>query len=645
MSYAESQRCENLKCNRDTPGGGHTCAWARRDVFLDQIPPGRNKQLVLCNACKLNWERGKFCPHCGEFSETKEDHLYLYCFNPSCRFQFVQAKTAGIGPTTHRKCQIINEDGTKYKCLHCDTWQPTEPLPGTTEHTAMLNEWKSKRAALLEEYKASKGKGRGNNSNFGGKKRPIAAPSSDTTVKPPSSKREKETPSTPSTPISASLPATPTTTPSGAMALPSWATNPYIPQFVMGPNGVPTIKPVDYNAIANMPPPPIPGMTTPSKYPSSNTATPTTGGRGGNNKASGNAVPPMDLSPQLMEHIAYALHTPQAQAKQQLYSGYSPQQISNACQKAIKDECGGNFVLASKQIGCSSFSLQEWVTAKGSWDEPEILDKIKEWLVFRPIPLWQRNAVRELLKQRTVQNPKLSTMEALCNGSQLMSTVESVMVPVRLDIELDGIRLKDTLIWNATETYITPQDFAVALVEDLDLPHVFEREIEEAIITQVERNTQWMEARADLESQVGEIIFPMQLDIRVDDIVLRDQFDWNIVDSKNSPESFAKTLCSDLGLGPEFETAAAHSIREQILGYLQALVEGRQIDDYDPFEDPTVRDDGEAIYWQPTIERTDLTDIDQSESKQRREARYRRRRGPVLALDSVAKRGRMQHIF
>lgn len=43
-----------------------------------------------------------------------------------------------------------------------------------------------------------------------------------------------------------------------------------------------------------------------------------------------------------------------------------------------------------------------------------------------------------------------------------------------------------------------------------------------------------------------------------------DQFEWDISDPKNNPEQFALGLCSDLGLGGEFVTAVAYSIRGQL---------------------------------------------------------------------------------
>jgi hypothetical protein len=60
-----------------------------------------------------------------------------------------------------------------------------------------------------------------------------------------------------------------------------------------------------------------------------------------------------------------------------------------------------------------------------------------------------------------------------------------------------------------------------------------------------------------------------------------DQFEWDIACRRNNPEHFAEILVRDLGslfhslrtgLVPEFKTAIAHSIREQIQAVSKSLL-------------------------------------------------------------------------
>lgn len=58
--------------------------------------------------------------------------------------------------------------------------------------------------------------------------------------------------------------------------------------------------------------------------------------------------------------------------------------------------------------------------------------------------------------------------------------------------------------------------------------------------------------------------YPSQLNIHVGNISLNDQFEWDMGDPTNNPEDFASKLCAELGLGGEFVTAIAYSIRGQL---------------------------------------------------------------------------------
>ena len=54
------------------------------------------------------------------------------------------------------------------------------------------------------------------------------------------------------------------------------------------------------------------------------------------------------------------------------------------------------------------------------------------------------------------------------------------------------------------------------------------------------------------------------MNIHVGNISLADQFEWDMSEKDNSPEEFAVKLCAELGLGGEFVTTIAYSIRGQL---------------------------------------------------------------------------------
>ncbi|KAJ6463898.1 hypothetical protein C8R45DRAFT_1024536 [Mycena sanguinolenta] len=81
----------------------------------------------------------------------------------------------------------------------------------------------------------------------------------------------------------------------------------------------------------------------------------------------------------------------------------------------------------------------------------------------------------------------------------------------------------------------------------------------------------------------------IRLDIIVGSIKLDDQFEWDLDNASASPEGFAVIYAKELGLGGEFKTAIAHSIREQVQTYQKSLfLVGNPTDDA-PVQDDDLR--------------------------------------------------------
>lgn len=61
-----------------------------------------------------------------------------------------------------------------------------------------------------------------------------------------------------------------------------------------------------------------------------------------------------------------------------------------------------------------------------------------------------------------------------------------------------------------------------------------------------------------------DFFFFFKLNIHVGNISLVDQLEWDLSEPQNSPEQVALKICAELGLGGEFVTAIAYSIRGQL---------------------------------------------------------------------------------
>lgn len=135
------------------------------------------------------------------------------------------------------------------------------------------------------------------------------------------------------------------------------------------------------------------------------------------------------------------------------------------------------------------------------------------------------------------------------------------LVPIRLDIEIDGQRFKDAFTWNPSDPDSEVAVFAKKTVKDLKLPTGFITQIAQSIQSQL---TEFRSYEGQ-DMFIGEKVVPIKLDLRVNQILIRDQFLWDLNNSESDPEEFAKSFCADMGIeDPEVGPAIAFAIREQL---------------------------------------------------------------------------------
>uniref|UniRef100_A0A8C6KDF5 SWI/SNF-related matrix-associated actin-dependent regulator of chromatin subfamily B member 1 n=1 Tax=Nothobranchius furzeri TaxID=105023 RepID=A0A8C6KDF5_NOTFU len=182
------------------------------------------------------------------------------------------------------------------------------------------------------------------------------------------------------------------------------------------------------------------------------------------------------------------------------------------------------------------------------------------------------------------------------NAAQL-----ETLVPIRLDMEIDGQKLRDAFTWNMNEKLMTPEMFAEILCDDLDLnPLAFVPAVASAIRQQIESYP----TDSLLEEQADQRVI-IKLNIHVGNISLVDQFEWDMSEKENSPESFALKLCSELGLGGEFVTTIAYSIRGQLSWHQRTYAFS---ENPLPTVEIAIRNTGDADQWCPLLET--LTDAE-----------------------------------
>jgi SWI/SNF-related matrix-associated actin-dependent regulator of chromatin subfamily B protein 1 len=234
------------------------------------------------------------------------------------------------------------------------------------------------------------------------------------------------------------------------------------------------------------------------------------------------------------------------------------------------------------------------------------------------------------------------------------------LVPIRLDVDWDKIKLRDTFTWNLHDRTVPPELFAAQFVEDLRLALPTANPVLDQVQRQMRDQLEDFFPQVYIEEDALDPELPysaykneemrilIKLNITIGALNLLDQFEWEINNPLNSPEEFAKSLSREMGLSGEFTTAIAHCIREQSQLFTRSLYivghpfDGRPLEDTDliasflPSPLPSVfRPQQQAKDFMPALYEVDEAEVERNEviysREQRRQKRsVNRRGGPTL---------------
>lgn len=257
--------------------------------------------------------------------------------------------------------------------------------------------------------------------------------------------------------------------------------------------------------------------------------------------------------------------------------------------------------------------------------------------------------------KRTVQPLKWKRKDMAQQAEQ-----HEELVPIRLDVDHDKIKLRDTFTWNLHDRMVPVELFAAQLVEDMDIKPPASQAVFEQIVLQMREQLNDFypfvfseEDALDPELPYSaykndEMRILIKLNITIGQHTLVDQFEWELNNPLNSPEEFAVCMTRDLSLSGEFTTAIAHSIREQLQLFTRSLYsvnhpfDGRPVEDADlvnaflPTPLPAVfRPQQQAKDYAPSLWEMSEADLERNETifsrEQRRQKRsVNRRGGPQL---------------
>lgn len=271
-------------------------------------------------------------------------------------------------------------------------------------------------------------------------------------------------------------------------------------------------------------------------------------------------------------------------------------------------------------------------------------------------------------KQAAPQQPGARhTRRVRLSRKQLEKHAEQLeeLVPIRLDIEWEHadfgkIRLRDTFTWNLYERLVEPRAFAETLVEDFGLPLEKCGPLVEMVKVTMEEQIQEHyphvfldEGPADPQQPYDaykddELRITIKLNITIGQHTLVDQFEWDLNNSAEAAELFARQMSHDLSLSGEFTTAIAHSIREQCQLFTRSLYvlgyqfDGRPVTDEDlksgfgaspmpsSFRPYQAAKEFQPYFYELNDVELEKTELSLSREERRQKRSVNRRGGPAL---------------
>ncbi|PLW54977.1 hypothetical protein PCANC_02747 [Puccinia coronata f. sp. avenae] len=179
------------------------------------------------------------------------------------------------------------------------------------------------------------------------------------------------------------------------------------------------------------------------------------------------------------------------------------------------------------------------------------------------------------VERRIKRAPLLMNTLGLSENDEAMESL--CLVPIRIELDTDELRIRDVFTWNLRERYITPEIFSLEFCADAGIPSgIYVPKIVEQIKSQLSQYsflsaTKLVPDEAELshfseDQLVGiepDLRVVIQLDVQIETLHLIDRIEWDLA-SPLTPELFTAQYICDLNLPRSASPIIAHAIHEEI---------------------------------------------------------------------------------
>ena len=157
---------------------------------------------------------------------------------------------------------------------------------------------------------------------------------------------------------------------------------------------------------------------------------------------------------------------------------------------------------------------------------------------------------------------------------------EEEYIPIELYIDLNGKDEKINILWNYSQTSITPEQLSKIILDDYNLPSSYEQDIINQITRELDSHKKFI---MNYDNLTEEKICTIKLDIESHGIHLTDSFEWDLLEESNDPVEFAKLLVFEMGLPQFFENLISFEIYKQFYHFKKLFNQNETVFAYDSY--------------------------------------------------------------
>ena len=179
----------------------------------------------------------------------------------------------------------------------------------------------------------------------------------------------------------------------------------------------------------------------------------------------------------------------------------------NIKQVEVARETGN--IIYIKYLGIHHSSLSLWLQGKIKGHMVKISETIENYL---------ENFMSNKPRMNTMHISKLNLLKSPNNKiDEDLDTNNGfgTLIPIKLDLEIEGKKLKENFLWDKNEPYLTLESFAKIMLEEYNLPDQFENEIINSMKKQINSFRTYKPVEGDL-------VRVIKLNVRIGNIILRD---------------------------------------------------------------------------------------------------------------------------